>query len=143
MEEMRRTLTFFDWLACQWEGKATATSMSGLKMDSITATGISAYAHKQAAMYRKMINVFVDDWYQYLDTNSLGSSWLSHYCGPPATKRRRLPSNVHLCRSASTQSSQHHLTDSDFSSETEEREIEAEDETITANINHLEELMNA
>ena len=73
MEEMQRTLTFFDWLACQWEGKATAPSMSSLKMDSITATGISAYAHKQAAMYCKM---FVNDWYQYLNANSLGSSWL-------------------------------------------------------------------
>ena len=112
-------------------------------MDSITTTGISAYAHKQAAMYHKMINVFVDGWYQYLNTNSLGSSWLSHYCGLPATKQHRLPLKVHLCRSASAQSSQCHLTDSDFSSETEERGIEAEDETITADVNHLEELMNA
>ena len=44
---------------------------------------------------------------------------------------------------ASAQSSQHHLTDSNFSLETEEWEIKAEDKTITADVNQLEGLMNA
>ena len=96
VEEMWQKLTFFNWLTCQWEGKATAPSMSGSKMDGITTTSISTYTHKQATMYHKVINIFVDDWYQYLKTNSLGSSWLSHYHGPPATKWHCLPSNMHL-----------------------------------------------
>jgi hypothetical protein len=94
-EEMRRTLAFFNWFACDWEAKATTPAgYSGV--DKRTLAGISSYAYKQVAIYRKLIAVFVSDWYKCLETKSLGSSWIHQYPRPPSTKRRRLVSNVRL-----------------------------------------------
>lgn len=62
--------------------------------DKLTASGISAYAHKQASIYHGLVKVFIDDWHKCLTSKSLGSSWIEQYTAPPATKRRRLVSNV-------------------------------------------------
>ena len=93
VEEMRRTLAFFEWLACDWEKRATFRPKGA---DCTTDLGFSAYAHKQAAMYRKLVAVFVRDWYDCLNQRSLGWSWLKEYSIPSLTKRHRLVSNVQL-----------------------------------------------
>lgn len=101
VEEMRRTLAYFKWLACEWERWAATPAVGGSEADSATMAGVSAYAYKQAAVYRKMVIVFVNDWYECLKTKSLGSPWLQQYPSPPSVKRRRLVSNVRLYHSTS------------------------------------------
>ena len=95
VEEMRRTLAFFNWLACRWDSWATA-SAGCPSVGGRTKAGISAYAHKQASVYRKLIVLFVSEWWECLEAKSLGSPWLQRYPHPPSTKRRRLVSNVQL-----------------------------------------------
>ena len=95
VEEMRRTLVFSKWLAREWEGRA----LTSKDVDNTTKHGISAYAHKQAAIYRKLVDVFILNWYECLKQKSLGSSWLKDYPIPPPVKRQRLTSNVHLYHS--------------------------------------------
>jgi hypothetical protein len=96
VEEMRRTLAFFKWLACEWEKRATFQSED---MDKTTNRGISAYAYKQATIYRKLVDIFIGDWYWCLKQRSLGLSWLKEYPAPPPNKRLRLASNVQLYHS--------------------------------------------
>ena len=43
-----------------------------------------------------MIKVFIGDWFDLLESNDLGSSWLSNYSRPPPIDRHRLVSNVGL-----------------------------------------------
>ena len=143
-EEMRRTLVFFEWLACQWEDRATTPSMSGPGVEGAVVAGTSAYAHKQAVVYSKMVDVFVNDWYGHLKTKSLGSSWLQCYRSPSATKRRRLPSNVRLYHSTPGQS------DTDLPAYHEPSDYERESGTeydgnnaASADIDLLEELLDA
>ena len=93
VEEMRRTLVFFEWSACEWEKRAAFQSEN---VDHTTNLGISAYAYKQAAMYRQLVVIFIRDWYNCLKQRSLGSSWLKQYPAPREAKRQRLTSNVQL-----------------------------------------------
>ena len=97
VEEMRRTLVFFEWLTHEWEQRATHSPGA---TNTLIANGISAYAHKQAAVYRTLVKVFVDDWHGCLTSKSLGSSWLEKYSTPPTVKRHRLVSNVQLYHSS-------------------------------------------
>ena len=94
VEEMRRTLAYFEWKACEWERYATTPPLGGQAIDKTTAAGITSYAYKQASIQREMIKVFFDDWYDLLKQNSLGSYWLDDWVTPSEDKRRRLPSNV-------------------------------------------------
>lgn len=94
VEEMRRTLATFTWNADEWERRAASVSVVGSTIDETTALGIVAYAYKQANIQRRMVKVFIDDWYDALDQRSLGSSWLSEYSRPSKDKHRRLISNV-------------------------------------------------
>ena len=95
VEEMRRTLVYFKWLARKWEERATlqrTPTSSSTGADNVTAAGISAYAHKQAALYRKLVDIFVNDWYPCLKKKS--PPWLEEYPAPPPAKRGCLVSNV-------------------------------------------------
>jgi hypothetical protein len=94
VEEMRRTLVYFKWLAHEWEKKATLRVDTSSPTDDVTMAGISAYAHKQAALYRKLVDIFINNWYECLKAKSLGSPWLEAYPEPPPAKRGRLVSNV-------------------------------------------------
>ena len=94
---MRRTLVFFEWLACEWKQRATPPPRV---VDTLTANGIAAYTRKQAAVYRKLVKIFVDDWHECLTSRSLGSPWIEKYSTPPTIKRHRLVSNVQLYHSS-------------------------------------------
>jgi hypothetical protein len=99
VEEMRRTLTFFEWLVREWTNRATF-AVTGV--DNISTCGVSAYAHKQATVYHKLVKIFVSDWHECLSCQALGSSWLKKYPTPPPAKRHRLVSNVQLFHSTSS-----------------------------------------
>ena len=106
VEEMRRTLAFFEWKASEWERHATTPPpLGGQAIDETTAAGITAYAYKQAIIQREMISVFINDWYELLEENSLGSYWLYDWATSAGDKRRRLPSNVRIFHSDSSASS--------------------------------------
>ena len=101
VEEMRRTLVFFEFLTHEWE-RRTIFLLEGV--DDTTNHGIGAYAFKQAAIYRKMVDMFVGDWYRCLKEKSLGLSWLEKYPTPSPATRQRLVSNVQLYHANSTPS---------------------------------------
>ena len=63
-------------------------------MRSNVADGLVAYAAHKASLYRKLIAVFLQEWYHPLNRKSLGSSWLKDYPCPEIIQRHRLPSNV-------------------------------------------------
>ena len=80
VEEMRRTLLFFEWAAGNWEQMGEARV--GEPIDEGTVVGIKAYAACQAVLYRQLVNVFIQDWYETLEHKSLGSHWLPNYTCP-------------------------------------------------------------
>ena len=93
VEEMRRTLAFFEWTACAWEQRAR-DRLGEPRMRSNVADGLAAYTARKASLYRKLITVFLQEWYHPLDRKSLGSSWLKVYPCPEVVQRHQLPSNV-------------------------------------------------
>ena len=99
VKEMRRTLVFFESTADNWEqlGKARVGDPT---VDVETSAGLRAYAARKSALYRKLIDVFLRDWYECLELKSLGSDWLSKYTRPETVRRRRLPSNVEAYHSS-------------------------------------------
>lgn len=99
VEEMRRTLAYFEWKACEWERHATTPPLGCQAIDKTTAAGITSYAYKQANVQREMVKVFIDDWHELLKENALGSYWLDEWTTPSGNKRRCLPSNVRLFHS--------------------------------------------
>ena len=94
IEEMRRTLVTFELNACDWEQKAASASNFATCLDPATVSGAIAYAHKQADVQRKLIKVFLSDWYGILEGQPLAASWLSNYPRPPTNTRRRLSNTV-------------------------------------------------
>ena len=93
VEEMKRTLAFFKWTAGHWEQLGRARDGEPM-LEEETAAGLKAYAACKAALYHRLVVVFVEEWYECLDRKSLGSTWLSKYDRPEVCRRRRLPSNV-------------------------------------------------
>lgn len=100
VEEMRRTLLFFKWTATHWEELGEAR-VGEPTLDDDTTAGIRAYAARKAALYRKLADIFIQDWYECLILKSLGSDWLSEYPRPEVVRRRKLPSNVAAYHSTS------------------------------------------
>ena len=138
-EEMRRTLAFFVWLAHEWETRAAVPPVGYLGGDKTTIAGISAHARKQATVYHKLVNTYVSDWFECLETKSLGSSWLQQYPRPSCTRRHRLPSNVKLYHSKSAPTDTSTPDDVDFN-------LDSEDElnhTISSDHDLLEELTDS
>ena len=91
--EMRWTLAFFEWTACTWEQQAR-DRLSEPRMRSDVVDGLAAYAARKASVFRKLITVFLQEWYHPLSRKSLGSSWLKDYPYPEIIQRHRLQSNV-------------------------------------------------
>jgi hypothetical protein len=98
---MRRTLTYFEWLAREWKRRAVSSSVGSSGINGATRAGISAYTYKQAAVYHKLVDVFVNDWYQHLQQKDPDLPWLGRYDSPLPAKRGRLLSNIRLYHSGS------------------------------------------
>ena len=102
VEEMRRTLVTFQLNACKWDERATSPPPSPPRpVEAVAAAGVAAYAHKQADTQRKLIDVFIRDWYEVLKEQPLAASWLNNYTRPSQKQRHRLVSNVRVYHSAS------------------------------------------
>ena len=95
VEEMRRTLVTFELNAREWDQWATSPSFYS-SVEGTMATGAIAYAHKQASIQRRLVGVFINDWYKILEDQPLATSWLSKYTRPPKNQRHCLVCNVRL-----------------------------------------------
>ena len=98
---MRQTLAFFKWKKEQWEVLAGPGQGESV-VDGDVAASISAYGWRQAVVYCQLVMACLADWYEFLKSKSLGSSWLSNYPRPPTLHYCRLVSNVGLYHSTNT-----------------------------------------
>ena len=86
LEEMRRTLKFFEWKSDRWLESQDQRTTAETSPDLQVQHGLRAYAHRQAAMYSLMVKIFANHWRKFLIERSLGLDWLSQYpvTPPPA-----------------------------------------------------------
>ena len=61
-EEMRRTLEFLDWRSKDWHRKGDHQVISSLAICPFQLEGLSAYACRQADIFRKMHEHFLGIW---------------------------------------------------------------------------------
>ena len=77
VEEMGRTLRYFEWRRDWWLSIIPQRNNSDRSPD--VQDGLRAYACRQSSLYNELITSFVTRWRTYLITHSLGSSWLGKY----------------------------------------------------------------
>ena len=99
VEEMRRTLVMTEFNAQKWDKRATTPLRNTPGLGSAAIAGAIAYAYKQADVQRKLVRVFLNDWYDVLLAQPLANSWLSNYSCPFTDNRHRLVSNAKLYHS--------------------------------------------
>lgn len=75
-EEMRRTIQFLEWKSKEW------TSMADARAGVVTpevCSGLSAYAHKQVAVFRNLATRFCRRWRSTLVFLSLPHAWATKF----------------------------------------------------------------
>lgn len=73
-EEMRRTITFFEWKAEWWR------SRTGLRIEAEDLChGLDAYAHKQAALLERRASSYATYWLPILKENGFTPPWEMKY----------------------------------------------------------------
>ena len=77
VEEMGRTLRYFEWKRDWWLSLVPGHTKSGLPPD--IRAGLRAYAYRQSDLYDDLVTSYVSRWRPYLSAKSLGSSWLDGY----------------------------------------------------------------
>ena len=77
VEEMGRTLRYFEWKRDWWLSLTPERTKSDAPPD--IRHGLHAYAHRQSHLYDDLITSFILHWKLYLFAQSLGSSWLGRY----------------------------------------------------------------
>ena len=98
VEEMGRTLLYFEWKRDWWlafvsggynasdasggtSGEPNAPSKPNASLPIDIQDGLDAYARRQSQVYDDLIASFVGHWRKYLLAHSLGTTWLDDY--PP------------------------------------------------------------
>ena len=92
VEEMGRTLRYFEWKRDWWLSFVSAGSYASFPVD--IQAGLCAYAHRQSSVYNDLVDSFVNHWRKYLLANSLGTTWLNNY-PPPVDPAPSRPSRGH------------------------------------------------
>ena len=107
VEEMGRTLRYFEWKREWWlsfvsdrsdesdasggsnapgtssvPGKSNVSDKSDASLPLDVQGGLRAYAYRQSDVYNNLIASFVGHWRKYLVAHSLGATWLTNY--PPS-----------------------------------------------------------
>ena len=77
VEEMGRTLKYFEWKRDWWLSLASQCDSSNYPRG--VPDGLHAYAHRQSHIYNELTTLYVTRWRPYLSSCSLGSPWLSKY----------------------------------------------------------------
>ena len=75
VKEMHRTIVSFHWKANWWMQRA----YSHTDVSVALASGLGAYAHKQAAVYQRLAHSFACKWYPLLITHSIPVEWPPTY----------------------------------------------------------------
>ena len=81
-EEMRRVLAYLEWKAKWWRLRATQRS----DVDSALASGLTAYAEKQAVILERLAQKFAKLWSSTLTKQGLKSPWQKQYDGQPKAR---------------------------------------------------------
>jgi hypothetical protein len=76
-EEMRRVLEFHKWKAAWWRTQSALRTHD----DTAILSGISGYAHKQAAISLRLATQCADYWLLWLKNNGVTPSWAAEYVG--------------------------------------------------------------
>jgi hypothetical protein len=100
-EEMRRTLASFEHEASFWDSQL----QRGGNLSSPLSQALDAYAKRQAAIWRRRIDLFAHAWLPILRSARLGSDWTSPYALAIQTtneEARRLRENTATARSSTT-----------------------------------------
>jgi hypothetical protein len=79
VEEMRRTVAFFQWKSGWWLTLQDAHGKSTVPPDPQVQHGLRAYANRQASMYSSLATTYVNHWRRFLVQHSLGLEWLKLY----------------------------------------------------------------
>ena len=93
VEEMGRTLRYFEWKKASWLSRQATREKLPTPPSIEVCSGLRAYAYRQANVYEMLVTVFVNRWRKVLVANSLGADWLSRYPvtpNPPSAKRTRI-----------------------------------------------------
>jgi len=77
IEEMGRTLRYFEWKQDWW--CSLKPEHTGRECTPDIRDGLHAYACRQSNLYDQLVTSFVTHWRPYLLARSLGSSWLNKY----------------------------------------------------------------
>ena len=92
VEEMGRTLRYFEWKRDWWLSLKPQHDNHDHLPD--IQDGLRAYASRQSNLYDELIILFVVHWRTYLSNSSLGSSWLSKYALRDPAPVRSTPAPV-------------------------------------------------
>ena len=90
VEEMGRTLRYFEWKRDWW--RSLKPEHTGRDCTPDIRDGLHAYACRQSHLYDELVTSFVTHWRPYLSARSFGSSWLDKYASrvaPPRTRHSR------------------------------------------------------
>jgi hypothetical protein len=85
VEEMGRTLRYFEWKRDWWLSLKPKHSSPNYPFE--IQQGLRAYASRQSHLYDELVTLFVAHWRAFLAARSLGSSWLGQYTSRPDLKR--------------------------------------------------------
>ena len=84
VEEMGRTLQYFEWKKLWWISLQFDRAKSSNPPPNEVQQGLCAYALRQAHVYQTLITSFSDRWRKLLRCHALGSEWLCHYPPTPS-----------------------------------------------------------
>ena len=79
VEEMGRTLQYFEWKKLQWLSLQSDREKSANPPSIWVSQGLRAYARCQAHVYTSLITSYAHRWRGLLTTHRLGSHWLCRY----------------------------------------------------------------
>ena len=92
VEEMGRTLRYFEWKKTSWLSLQSVREESSKPPAIEVCRGLRAYACRQAHVYETLVASFVKRWRKVLEPHKLGETWLQQYPAPddspPAKKQR-------------------------------------------------------
>ena len=79
VEEMGRTLNYFRWKQSWWLSLGSERATSDHPPPRDVQCGLSAYAHRQAAIYETLIVSFASRWRKSLVSHGFNPTWLSQF----------------------------------------------------------------
>ena len=72
----------FELNASDWDKRAGSLLLSGSAVEAAVVNRAATYAFKQASVQRRLVKVFMNNWYTVLEGQPLSAPWLSKYTRP-------------------------------------------------------------